>query len=765
MSADLTESKNVINPETLELESGVIGFTQAHAIYKNFVQDNKERNRKNAAIARKINNEQPWNPRKLKAAGQSWRSNRPTGFMSAMLKRIAPPYKQMVDQLPLLTFSRFPGAQDKEAKQDIFRKKITDTIRSWSGWSDYQQQLIDENVGYGYAAVTWNDDYSWKPELCRQDEALFYVGCPQLAKECKTWARKKDYYVDEIAEILKRPEAAEAAGWRVKALVAKLNSASKQFDDKSTDENARVYEDLIRENNLASSFTSTIRVVKTGHLFVQNPQGGVDHYIFDRDDGKGLFFRRGRYAKMEHILALFSAEVGDRTLHGSRGAGRTLYNTHVSVEQSRNLINDALHLSGLLLLKRTTKAGSGATETPGLSVNHPFAVLGDGYDVVENVKFEVNSEAFFALDRHSTSQAEIQVGAFMPGQIVNEAGERRTASEVNYVASIDAQIRAGVLARYADQTFNSIDEIQRRICLPENVAAAEAIVQEYRALSNSAEIIYDAELYQALTQAGYAEQFFLASIPEELDADAVKCVTEMLLEGLTGPEILVLANTSSRANVDDAIASQSGILDMVVASYAADPLVDAVELKRRHLSSKLGAGAAERLLNVDLNPLSPLKQQRTQLMELTSMLNDFASMPVDPTDDDVVHLAVIVSRVLPMLENLQVNPLLTSQQFFIAVAEHTTAHVQSATQKGVPPDQLADAQALLAQLEQIIPLPPVDQQAYQATASALQPGVVPATEVAQDAPPMPSLVPAPQQSIQSVADPVRPTPPRGVVSS
>jgi hypothetical protein len=66
----------------------------------------------------------------------------------------------------------------------------------------------------------------------------------------------------------------------------------------------------------------------------------------------------------------------------------------------------------------------------------------------------------FALDRHATMQAEVAVGSFMPGQVLDQQGARRTASEVNYTASIDAQIRAGMLSRFADQMFALIDQLQ-----------------------------------------------------------------------------------------------------------------------------------------------------------------------------------------------------------------------------------------------------------------------------------------------------------------
>ena len=756
---------DIVDPQTGTVLPSVLTFEQAYQTYKNFAQDNRERNNKNSAIARKINGEQPWNPRKLRAAGQSWRSNRPTGFMSSLLKRLTPPYRQVVDQLPLLTYSRFPNeAGGVEALEDIFRKEITDCIRSWTGWPDFLSQLIDENLTYGYAAVGREDEFSWKPKMHRSDEALFYVGCPQEPRGVKIWALKEDFFVDDIVETIRDPEVAASAGWQIPNLLKKLNTSSKQFEDRVNVDNSRVFEDLIRENNLASSFTSSIRVVKAGHVFALNPAGGIDHYIFDREDGVPLFFRRARYDRMEQCLSLFSAEVGDRTLHGSRGAGRALYNTHVSVEQARNLIQDALHLSGLLLLRRTSRAGIGSTETPSLTVNHPFAIVGEGYEVLEKVAFEINSEAFFSLDRHATMQAEIAIGAFMPGQILDQQGQRRTASEVNYTASIDAQIRAGMLSRFADQMFALIDQLQRRICRPEIIQFANELVFNARASGTAP--IYDFETWASLEAVGESAPYFFVDVPPSLDTDAVETVFKMLDQGLTAAQIAILANSTSRASVEDAIASQSGILDMIVARYSADPTVDTVELKRRDIASKLGASAAQRLLNVDLSPMSALKQHRQQLLELTTLLNG-TPVPVDTTDDDMVHLNTVLSRLAPLLTSE--IPLDSSAAFLQTTLQHAEEHVNSALQKGVKPADLSEITSILEEARAMLEQTTTESRAGASLAPALEPGAAPVTDVFESAPaaqpeeipPAPTVSGGPQASIALAANPPRPTPPTG----
>lgn len=782
MNDDVAPSTNPVVDETTgkpKVEN-ILTFPQIHQRWKDFIQDNKLRNNKNAAIQRKRDGEQPYNPRKLKAAGQSWRSNRPTGFMSSMLKRLAPPYKQMVDQLPLLTYAHFPNDKiGTDAKRDSFRKTITDGIRNWDGWSDFLQQLIDEDITFGYTATTVKDQYSWRPEMHRGDEALFATGASQEADKNELFFVRKDMNMETAFSLLANYATNEQAGWRMKNIIAKLNIDSRKFDDKSLEEMSRVAEDLYRENSLQADGGATKaspKILKLAIGYSIDPEGGINKYIFDRDDGTPIFFRRKIFRKMSNFAALFSAEVGDRTLHGSRGAGRALYNTHISIEQARNLIYDALMLSGLLILKKVGKSGVGTTDKVGLTVNHPFAVIGDGYEALEKVNFQVNHEAFFALDRHAVAQAEVQVGAFMPGQILNDDGEKRTASEVNYVASIDAQIRAGILARFAEQMFKQIDLMQSQICHPEVVALAEQIWQS----TNGGTItpIYDQVFWDSLVENGCQDGFVFVKLPSYIDKDALEIVVKLFAEGLEKKEILILANSSSKANVDDAIASQSGVLDLIVARYANDPLIDTTELKRRDLASKVGAEAAERLMNVDLNPLSPIKQVRQQAMELATMLSG-NEVPVDPTDDDMIHLMTISERLAPMLKNPEVGVLASSQSFLRLVIAHADAHVQSGLSKGMKQEDFAEAMETINAMRKVVEQMALDDAAAAVVDPALQQGAAPGISVsgvvAEDpsagnapAPPANPLdIPAPPagastpgQIVGDVANPPRPNPPQ-----
>jgi hypothetical protein len=132
--------------------------------------------------------------------------------------------------------------------------------------------------------------------------------------------------------------------------------------------------------------------------------------------------------------------------------------------------------------------------------------------------------------------------------------------------------------------------------------------------------------------------------------------------------------------------------------------------------------------------------------------------PVDPTDDDVLHLNVLTNRVQPMVQDPAISPLTSSQQFLTRVLAHAKAHVQGATQKGIKPDLLAPAMKIIGILEKYVQVPPIDGQAAQVVAPAVTPGVSPMPSAPTTETP---VIVAPEQVISTVANPVRPSPPRG----
>ena len=194
---DPTEGKTeTVDKDTLQVRRTFKDSQQAHSAYRRLKQQNVERNRKNQLIQKKLNNEPPYQPKKLESMGQNWRSNRPTGFLSTMVSRIQPPFREVVEQAATLTYAKYPiESIDSEHKTKVFRESITKCIRAWNGFDDLVAQTVHENTTFGFCGWCWDDLRDWKPEFMRQDYTFFSIETPQIADATPIWARKRRYQI------------------------------------------------------------------------------------------------------------------------------------------------------------------------------------------------------------------------------------------------------------------------------------------------------------------------------------------------------------------------------------------------------------------------------------------------------------------------------------------------------------------------------------------------------------------------------------------
>lgn len=682
------QSGDIVDPSTLVFKRAVKDAGQAYEICKTMLSANRDRAEKQKKIMQKYNDEQPWDVAKLKAAGEGWRHNRSTGFLSTMLARVLPPYKQTISSARVLTSSSLNlKSPDSDQKAEDFRTVTTRTIRKWSGWDGFCHQLILEDLLFGYAACCWTDQWDWKPMFARTDDAIFPDGTPQDAADCPVWMLRQRFLIHELADKLADPQISSQAGWNIENVVKAINSAKPDAGGTKTQDDYRRYEDLIRETTVGTTYMTGTKQVSAYHLFAQEANGKVSHYIVNGETGDELFTCCDRFDSMPSCLTLFSIEIGNGKLHGSKGAGRRLYNTHVAIEQSRNLIADNLYLSGLMLLKASQQGRQQAA----ITVQHPICIVGERYEVIDQ-KFKVDVEAFFALDRHLTSIAELQIGAFMPGQLLDSSGEKRTASEINYVASIEQQIKEGYLRRFYGQFQNCIWEMQKRIYSVDNIAEAMKVFA-IKSQARGSEFVEEkmAEgMSKILMSAGVSmENAGIVFIPNM--SEAVEACLELLEKGLTPKEIYELAQCPSWESEFDLSSQNAQAIDIIVSRYKGDPTIKQAELTKRDISSKLGASVADVLMIPEEDNTEKAEATRTQIFEIDAMMQG-DPIPVSPRDIDVIHLQVLQEKAQQVMQGM--NPrAITPQTLNTAklIIDHATQHVQSFLGKGGKKEGIAEA--------------------------------------------------------------------------
>ena len=694
-----TGKNETVDPDTLQVRRTFKNAEQAHSAYRRLKQQNVERNRKNQLIQKKLNNEPPYQPKKLESMGQNWRSNRPTGFISTMVSRIQPPFREIIDQAATLTFTKFPiDSIDSEHKTNVFREAITKCIRGWNGWDDMLAQTVHENTTFGFCAWCWDDLRDWKPDFLRQDYTFFSIETPMVSDATPIWARKRRYQIAELLPVLEREEVSILAGWHIKNLVKAINNAIPAGRTLDADDDARRYEDWMREGSYGASYENDAKYVELGEILVKEPHGKISRYLFDDKSGDEICTQVDRYNRMSETLALFAVEIGSGNLMSSRGAGRDLYNTHVAVDKARNLVVDNSYIKGLLLLKK------GPTAKPNmapLTVHHPVAFVSEGYDVIPQ-SLPADVEDFLRLDQFVSHLAEIQVGTFLPGSPVDVRGDSKTASEVNRIAAIENQLRQGILMRFSRQMSQGVERMQRGICHPEHIKAAADLKgvldlvrqQEPRAIWARREVV-DAFDRSMMEMPPFLVAF---PVPEHLDEDAVNCCLEMLDKNIPPSDILLMAYSPAVELIPDQTAQDNQILDLMVQRYMGNPNINQDALMKLDWVKKLGQTTAnEVILPKDQVEAMAIEATRQQIIELQSIIAG-QDIPVSPRDNDIVHLDTMAQKLMPVMENIPPGGLPPEGvQPLIRAMQHFAQHVAAAEAKGGPSEQIAQYKAAYKQ--------------------------------------------------------------------
>lgn len=711
----VNQTDEVVNDETLEVKRTFRNTEQAYSSYRRLKQQNVERNRKNALIQKKLNNEPPYAPKKLESMGQNWRSNRPTGFLSTMVSRIQPPFKQVVESSTYLTFAKYPAkGVDADHKTNIFREEITKCIRGWSGHDDIVAQVVHENTTFGFAALCWDDPRDWKPEFCRQDYTFFSIETPQEVQATPIWARKRRYQISELLPILEDPQTSSLAGWNIKNLIKALNNATPAGRTLDSDDDARRIEDWIREGSYGASYENDAKYVELGELLVKEPHGKISRFLFDDKSGNEICTQLDRYSRMSDCLALFSVEIGSGSLMSSRGAGRDLYNSHIAIDKARNLVQDNVYLKGMLLLKKTATAKPGIAP---LTVMHPVAYVAEGYEVVPQ-SAPADVDDFLKLDQFVSGLAEIQLGTFLPSSALGLQTGDKTASEINRVAAIENQIREGILMRWSKQYSEAVARMQRGICHPEHIKAASELkmLLDVARMTNQDAIWARKEVVEAFQQSEFDMPAFLVpfDLPSHLDEDAVACCLAMLDRNLPPSDIIMMAFAPAQELIPDNAAQEGAILDLLIQRYTGNPAINQDELIKLDWSKKMGQELANQvILPRDQVEAVAIEATRAQIIELQSIIAG-QEVPVSPRDNDMVHLETLVAKLMPVIANAPQGALPPEMVGpFAKALEHFITHINQAEMKGADRAKIAEYKQMVQEaykhLTAGMQAPPIDQ--------------------------------------------------------
>lgn len=593
---------------------------QASKVFQSLVSQNTDRNLKNARIMAKYNSERPWKASALETEGLSWKANFSTKVLSTLIDRVSPRFLQAVDALKYFTSSKLPDSTPgADHKTEAFRAEITKLIRNWPGWRGFMAQVAQENGLFGFTFAAWLNEFTWKPTHFRQDMGFVPTGTKQSSDTAQVLGLREFKLPHELFALVEDTEAADAAGWNVANALESINNALPETVKSKASDMARRYEDLTREACAGNSHQGA-KVVVLDHLFAQEVDGKVSHFIVDGRSGKELFTRMDQFDSMPDGAVFFSFQEANGTLHGSKGIGREVYALAGVLERARNEVVDRLQLSGKMVLQADEKL----LRKFKAHVVGPALLIGSPYTISQQT-IDGTVEPFFQLDQYMTGLLDQIAGNVSPRHL---EGERVTKAQVDLFAAREEESKDIVIGRFLSQFSVLVSQIQRKACDPQCV-----------------------------------------------DEDA-KAMRQRLLTKMSEDELMQLAEQPSAEVVRDLSELQRQQIIVVATENRGNPLYNQKELERRKLTAQIGADFAEAVLMPDNDPTVEAEQARLQQLEVP-LLQAGQEVPVSPRDNHVIHCMLLQPIIESGLQVAQTNP--EALEGVKNMLAHMQAHIQEAT--------------------------------------------------------------------------------------
>lgn len=473
----LSTDSNVDNLGLTKVEKGKAPTTRlkdpikAQQLAAKIVDNNKGRSQKNALIKGMLDGNKPFNPQKLRAAAQSWRTNVNFGEGKAAVSAANTPFYD------LFTGSKFYfnvetsfGANVKERYD--FSQALTEEadymVREWEGFDFNIQAMIFDMIAFGKGFLFWLDPTDWHFEWL----AHHLVSVPDNTKahtgKLTTLVVRGEYQVHELWHKITNAKAGEV-GWNVAFTKLCIENAYPTQRGTTGQNDYEAIQQRIKDNDLCEGMEAS--VIPVYHIFVAELTGQVSHYIVPETsmptDGTSekkavefLFESPNTYKKFSQVIATFFFETLDGSWNGTNGLGKELYD----LIELKNRLNCASSDGAFLRSGITLRANdANALEKLSMVQIGAFNILPPGTEV-QNSTIMGDLQGPMTFNRSLDMIISSNTGIYKP-KMDKPEGNPRTAREVELNFQAGATLSNSAVNRFYLNLDRFYAEVIRRLCM------------------------------------------------------------------------------------------------------------------------------------------------------------------------------------------------------------------------------------------------------------------------------------------------------------
>lgn len=441
-----------------ELNERRVGSAQsARDLYTQLNKDDEIRQKDYAKILNQLNGGKPFNPTKLAALGQNWRSNFNFGDAESALEQTQISYWRMVHDVSSLTECTLHiDSQHASGWEQIFQKNYDRFVDDWGDvYVNHYMQFSYNHLAFGFGACNWRNPDTPRWRAMRAGSILVPKNTKAVSSEVEMALVKDEMTIAELWRLIRTKSARSKSadlGWNVTAL-RKLLKEHINGNLQDPEEDPLDIHDAIQ--NKSESLSAQKGPIKLVHLHILDYDEKVSHMIIPRAVGTQVheflfdnFNSKRRKKTIQESIAFVFYSVQSGYIHGVKGFGHRNYQPSIAINRVKNRFLDATILDGL----NFTDVGGGNTRDE-IAIQHIGAVsiFPDNLQAIQHPSGQPRSQIALQMleTTRDTNNAQYREQS-------NQIQDTETATQARILASMQSQVDMASTTLYLKQLENNI---------------------------------------------------------------------------------------------------------------------------------------------------------------------------------------------------------------------------------------------------------------------------------------------------------------------
>lgn len=409
-----------------------------------------------AVIKGMFDGNRPYNSAKLRAAGQSNRTNVNFLIGKSICDTALAPYYDLLKSVPyeaaiVLDAGTASAEKSQIAIEEFHNLIATDRDYNFGLWA-----LLSDFVRYGRAFAGWDDEWDFSPRHWPEHLVLFPDGVRLTIKELEVFVVRQQVNTSTLYRwALKYPEESRKRGWDTKQVWEAIKQAN-PYDPANADDSIAL-QGAYKDMDLAGYARQ--KTVDLAHIYVKEFSEKWSHYIITEDQIPIEFLFEGfeRYDHVQQIMAPFIFQSLDDTWKGATGLGRDILPICQLGDRLRCNRVDNADMRGSIIMQPTTAS---ASQKIGLVRIGPLTVLPPGYQV-QQAAIVGDIEGLMVVGKDLDDVLEKQTGIYRPA-LQQGGGNPPTATQYTAMFSQAQQLTNSAVGRFYLQYDGMLEAMYRR---------------------------------------------------------------------------------------------------------------------------------------------------------------------------------------------------------------------------------------------------------------------------------------------------------------